>query len=183
MPLAYRFVPLAPGGDICKKSPLGDDNTSRRANRSGLATSGPRCGRHLNDMYSVSCGADWAQGLVRPGMREEITLSVSVDPHVAKTLNTGDARLEATMVLHTARGMDNFISVNAEYRKEKPYCRARSTQTKRLSVQSAHVLPRAYNAWCGCLAPSGHSRHPQNCYQKTRRQRRRRKSCGWSLGS
>lgn len=52
---------------------------------------------------------------MRPGSHEDLTFSVSVDSRVAGQLNVGDPRLEATLVLHTALGKDNFVVVTGEY--------------------------------------------------------------------
>ena len=52
---------------------------------------------------------------MRPGSHEEVTLIAAVDGHAARQLNMGDAHLEATLVLHTARGKDSFIAINAKY--------------------------------------------------------------------
>lgn len=54
---------------------------------------------------------------MRPGACQEIELSVTVDDRAATQLNVGDARLEATLILHTALGKDGFITVCGEYGK------------------------------------------------------------------
>ncbi|GJE93071.1 DNase I-like protein [Phanerochaete sordida] len=59
--------------------------------------------------------ADPPAGLVRPGEHEEIALTASVDARAAAELNTGPARLEATLVLHVARGKDSFLVVSGDY--------------------------------------------------------------------
>ena len=76
----------------------------------------PTAVRFVRSDLSGAFGADLNfQGLVRAGASEEIVLSASVDRRVASRLNRGDAQLEATLVLHAARGKDSFIVVNAKY--------------------------------------------------------------------
>ncbi|EKM57325.1 uncharacterized protein PHACADRAFT_208418 [Phanerochaete carnosa HHB-10118-sp] len=54
-------------------------------------------------------------GLVRPGEHKEIILTTTVDNPVAAKLNVGDPHLEATLVLHVARGNDSFVVVSGDY--------------------------------------------------------------------
>ncbi|KAJ8488584.1 hypothetical protein ONZ51_g3464 [Trametes cubensis] len=56
-------------------------------------------------------------GLVMPGEKAELTLSVLVDDSIASQLNVGITHLEETLVLHTALGRDHFVAVTGDYER------------------------------------------------------------------
>ncbi|KAL4243376.1 inositol 1,4,5-trisphosphate 5-phosphatase type II family protein [Abortiporus biennis] len=57
-------------------------------------------------------------GLIQPGEKLTIPITVTVDSKNAYRLNTtGSGRLEDTLILHTMFGKDHFISVRGRYQK------------------------------------------------------------------
>ncbi|KAH9848135.1 DNase I-like protein [Lenzites betulinus] len=60
---------------------------------------------------------DAMTGLVRPGEKAEISLTVYVGDSTASRLNVGSTRLEETLVIHTALGRDHFVAIGGEYER------------------------------------------------------------------
>ncbi|KAI0366527.1 DNase I-like protein [Pilatotrama ljubarskyi] len=60
---------------------------------------------------------DRMTGLVLPGETAQITLTIYIDNAIASRLNTGQTRLEETLVLHTALGRDHFVALTGEYER------------------------------------------------------------------
>ncbi|KAI0819892.1 DNase I-like protein [Trametes gibbosa] len=60
---------------------------------------------------------DTMTGLVRPGEKAEISLTVYISDATASRLNVGSTRLEETLVIHTALGRDHFVAIGGEYER------------------------------------------------------------------
>lgn len=56
-----------------------------------------------------------SQGLVLPGERVNISLTVLSDDSIVGRLNCGTSRLDDTIILHTLLGKDHFVSITAQY--------------------------------------------------------------------
>lgn len=59
---------------------------------------------------------------MRPGSHEELAVYATVDARLASELNLKGTALEATLVLHTSLGKDNFLVVTAEYGEQLIFC-------------------------------------------------------------
>ena len=55
------------------------------------------------------------KGVILPDEEVTISLSIFVDETSAPSLNTGQAQLQHTLILHTVRGKDHFIVVSGDY--------------------------------------------------------------------
>ncbi|KIY46375.1 DNase I-like protein [Fistulina hepatica ATCC 64428] len=58
-----------------------------------------------------------SSGLLLSGQSEDIEITALVDDELAVSMNFGDRKLYATLVLHAFMGKDKFISVSAEYHR------------------------------------------------------------------
>ncbi|KAH9903242.1 DNase I-like protein [Cubamyces lactineus] len=56
-------------------------------------------------------------GLILPGEKAELSLTVLVDDTIASQLNVGATHLEETLVLHTALGRDHFVAIAGDYER------------------------------------------------------------------
>ncbi|TBU57913.1 DNase I-like protein [Dichomitus squalens] len=76
--------------------------------------------RFVSQNFAADACPSWLRieamaGLVLPGKKTEIILTAYVDDAAAAQLNLGNARLEDTLVLHTALGRDYFVAVSGDY--------------------------------------------------------------------
>ncbi|TDL27765.1 DNase I-like protein [Rickenella mellea] len=62
-------------------------------------------------------------GLILPGETMSIIITAFIDERTAAPLNMNPNRLDETLILHTARGKDHFVSVTGQY---QPTCFANS---------------------------------------------------------
>ncbi|KAL1948333.1 hypothetical protein VTO73DRAFT_12408 [Trametes versicolor] len=70
---------------------------------------------------STSCPGwlriDAMAGLVLPGEKAQVSLTVFIDDDVAAQMNMSSTRLEETLVIHTALGRDHFVAIGGEYER------------------------------------------------------------------
>ncbi|THH32874.1 hypothetical protein EUX98_g1340 [Antrodiella citrinella] len=56
-------------------------------------------------------------GLLLPGEKKTVSLTAVLDNSVVGRLNSGVARLDDTLILHTLLGKDHFVSITAQYKR------------------------------------------------------------------